>query len=165
MAELHRILNKQYKTFTYDLQNKKIEDYFGISSRNRKLSIRVNKCNNNKQKYMVEINCIKPQSFVNIMGLPLDIARKIHTYIPEYIKITFCIYYPEHYPFTPPVWSLDKISHRVNTQLNLTEYYKYIVDAHNGNYDIDWSPAIKLEADLIIFIQKINHFDMIFEYN
>ena len=165
MNELHRILNKQYRTFKNDLQNQKIVDYFGISTNNRELSIRVNKCNGNKQKYMVEINCVTPQKFVNIVGLPLDIAREIHTYIPEYIKISFCIYYPERYPFAPPVWSLENISHRANTQLNIPEYYKYMVDEHNERYDFDWSPAIKLETDLIYFIHKINHFDMIFDYN
>ena len=166
MSEHLRMLKKQYKYFKHGLKNQKIEDYYGFSYDNRKLSICVNKCKDNNSKYMVKINYIKPQPFVNIVGLPLEMAKEIHQYVKyEYIKLTFCIEYPIGYPFIPPIWSVDKISHSVNTQLNLTEYYNYIVDNHNTCYQLDWSPAMKLESDLIVFLIKINHFDMIFEYN
>ena len=49
-------------------------------------------------------------------------------------------------------------------KINLYEYYKYIVDSHNKIMKRNWSPAIKIEADILYFITKINHFEHLFNY-
>ena len=163
MSNNNRILKKQYFRFIDELQNKTIADYFGISAGNRKLSINVSRNANDKNKYMVEINCINPQQMFDFTSLPYEMNDEIYKFIEEYVKLTFCIEYPNEYPFVPPKWTLDKISYRVNTHVKLDEYYHTIADNHTKCYDFDWSPAIHLETDLVYFIQKINHFDMIFD--
>jgi hypothetical protein len=49
-------------------------------------------------------------------------------------------------------------------KINLYEYYKYIVDSHNEIMKHSWSPAIKIDVDILYFILKINHFEYLFNY-
>jgi hypothetical protein len=48
--------------------------------------------------------------------------------------------------------------------MDLTEYYKEIIQKHNEQYQHYWSPATDIEQDILDFLRKINHFDVLLEY-
>ena len=82
----------------------------------------------------------------------------------DVLKLDCTITYPETYPFCPPVWTLLKIIIKEDIQsIDLKEYYENIVSNHNIQYAFNWSPLIRLEKDILDFIQKINHFEYIFD--
>lgn len=74
------------------------------------------------------------------------------------------IHYPPSYPLESPLWILDECIIKDDvSSIDLKEYYNYIVLKHNLQYSRIWSPIIYLEIDILEFIQKINHFEYIFE--
>ena len=83
-------------------------------------------------------------------------------YTPNYIHIKIQIQSVEDYPFNPPIWKFTDFKYSL--KMNLYEYYKYIVDSHNEIMNRSWSPAIKIDTDILYFISKINHFEHLFNY-
>lgn len=82
----------------------------------------------------------------------------------DMLSLDCLISYSQDYPFSPPNWSLTRIVVSDHTQhIDVKEYYKNIVENHNLQYTYDWSPSINLGTDMLDFIQKINHFEYIFD--
>ena len=82
----------------------------------------------------------------------------------DVLKLDCTITYQETYPFSPPVWTLVNIVIKEDIQsIDLKEYYENIVSNHNLQYTVNWTPSIRLEKDVLDFIQKINHFEYIFD--
>ena len=90
-----------------------------------------------------------------------------HNIIIQYgdiLKIKIDIDYPNDYPFTPPKWVLKySIFKEEFHSFYLSDYYQYIINTHNNQYDLYWSPVIMLEKDILIFVTRINHFEYILE--
>ena len=118
-------------------------------------------------KILVKI-VYRKKSHCPVLQIPPEMMAKIRSYLTYKIELKVKIQYSENYPFAPPIWSLNGVTHTIPNQVNLTDYYSYKVSCHNsqyvqylldGRYHTEWSPAIAIEKDLLTFIQKINHFD------
>jgi len=100
--------------------------------------------------------------------LPPEMLAKIRSYLTYKIKLKLKIIYSPDYPFAPPIWFMNGVTHTIPDQVNLTDYYCYKVNVHNSQYvhtlldgisHSSWTPAIAIEKDILTFIQKINHFE------
>jgi hypothetical protein len=144
-----------------------LEKYFGITNENGiefKTKINIQTLDGfNQFEINLDIIIIHNYKIYNLNNLPLDINSLIASYYtPNYIHIKIQLTSVESYPFNPPIWKIIDVKHSLN--MNLYEYYKYIVDSHNKIMTHNWSPAIKIEVDILYFILKINHFEHIFNY-
>lgn len=108
------------------------------------------------------------KSHCPLLQMPPEMIAKIRSYLTYKIELKVKIQYSENYPFSPPTWSFNSVTHTIPNQVNLTDYYIYKVSCHNnqyvqylldGRYRTEWTPAITIEKDILTFIQKINHFD------
>ena len=144
-----------------------LEKYFGITNENGiefKTKINIQALDGfNQFELNLDVIIIHNNKIYNLNNLPLDINSLIASYYtPNYIHLKIQITSPEDYPFNPPIWKIISVKHSL--KINLYEYYKYIVDSHNKIMKRNWSPAIKIDADILYFITKINHFEHIFNY-
>ena len=120
----------------------------------KKISNKIGNLTNLKELYLY---------YNKITYLPKEINKIIASYIPSYIEINTIIHYLEHYPFNPPTWNLTSVIDKSSSSINLQEYYQYIVNCHNHQYQLSWSPAIWIEHDILNFIERINHFEQIID--
>ena len=144
-----------------------LEKYFGITNENGtefKTKINIQTLDGfNQFEINLDFIIINNYKIYNLNNLPLDINSLIASYYtPNYIHLKIQITSPEDYPFNPPIWKMINVKHSL--KINLYEYYKYIVDSHNKIMKRNWSPAIKIEGDILYFITKINHFEHLFNY-
>ena len=144
-----------------------LEKYFGITNENGtefKTKINIQTLDGfNQFELNLDIIIINNYKIYNLNNLPLDINSLIASYYtPNYIHLKIQITSPEDYPFNPPIWKIMSVKHSL--KINLYEYYKYIVDSHNKIMNHSWSPAIKIDVDILYFIAKINHFEYLFNY-
>lgn len=144
-----------------------LEKYFGITNENGtefKTKINIQTLDGfNQFELNLDIIIIQNYKIYNLNNLPLDINSLIASYYtPNYIHLKIQITSPEDYPFNPPIWKIIDVKHSL--KMNLYEYYKYILDSHNEIMKDSWSPAIKIEVDILYFISKINHFEYLFNY-
>jgi hypothetical protein len=103
-----------------------------------------------------------------LFKLPPEMMAKIRSYLTYKIELKLKIIYSSEYPFYPPIWFLKEVTHTIPYQIDLTEYYCYKVNCHNSKYvqnlmddtyGSSWTPAVFIEKDILMFIEKINHFD------
>lgn len=155
-------LEKQLTKFEAILEDKSMTDYFGIvNTRDKKLTLYAS-IKQNIIKLHIHF-CKKPPMY-DFVYLPLDISRVIASYLPTIIDIYVEILLPYNYPFTQPVWSLCNVLHNITLPpINIEEYFKYLVNNHNQQYERCWTPAISIEKNILDFIQKTNHFDYLLE--
>ena len=151
----------RYNTFINCLNNSTIEKYFGIINQpNKSLNFTLKREEN---ELYFTVSFLKSCN-IDIKEFPKEINDIISSYSSEFIKINLKILHYADYPFHPPEWSLLNILCNIKIPFNLNDYYNYIINNHNEMYKTDWSPAINIEKDILEFIQKINHFDMLIEY-
>ena len=100
--------------------------------------------------------------------LPDELKYLIGEYLFYTIEIQTKINYSQTYPFTPPIWFMRHVNHNIKREYNpfyLLEYYIDKINHHNHIYnlrvldDMQWHPVISIEGDILLFLQKINHFD------
>jgi len=144
-----------------------LEKYFGITNENGnvfKTKINIQTLDGfNQFEINLDFIIIHNYKIYNLNNLPLDINSLIASYYtPNYIHLKIQITSPEDYPFNPPIWKIIDVKHSL--KMNLYEYYKYMVDSHNEIMKDTWSPAIKIDVDILYFISKINHFEHLFNY-
>ena len=144
-----------------------LEKYFGITNENGtefKTKINIQTLDGfNQFEINLDIISIHNYKIYNLNNLPLDINSLIASYYtPNYIHIKIQITSVEFYPFNPPIWKIVGVKHSL--KINLYEYYKYIVDSHNEIMKHSWSPAIKIDVDILYFNSKINNFEYLFNY-
>ena len=86
----------------------------------------------------------------NNMGnrLPSDLTNEIIKYLHNhnYIYIQINLDFRENYPFHYPVWSLTDFKTNLNITFNECDK---IVQSHNLEYVIYWSPSLQLEMDIL----------------
>ena len=164
MAET--IFKRRIKFFNNKYNINKLDEYFNISNTKEtkiKISAITNESENNVLLKIKFINEPFTLNETNIRQLPKEINKIIASYIPSYIEINTIIHYLEHYPFNPPTWNLTSVIDKSSSSINLQEYYQYIVNCHNHQYQLSWSPAIWIEHDILNFIERINHFEQIID--
>lgn len=165
---LHR-----WKDLQNRMDNTNIEDYFGIiPEKNDRISFAVEKDPDNKYciftvKYVTQNT---PDICLDFADLPESVSCLIAEYFCRTIELKFKITFPETYPFEAPIWSLveekNDMTH-LPKQFVLGEYYQDIVNRHNSSYcngGYNWTPAITIRTDILLFIEKIHHFEMISQY-
>lgn len=132
-----RRIIKEYEKFTENIDNKSISSYFSMNE---------------------HITCSLTKDINNI-----NINKFSISYGDVFI-LKCSIHYTRYYPLEPPIWVLDECIIKEDIlSIDLKEYYNYIVLKHNLQYSTCWSPIIYLEIDILEFIQKINHFEYIFD--
>ena len=164
------ILERSYNQFINNIKDSSIEKYFGINTvNNSKLQISISKltnlqCINIPIKITLNIQYFKNEKTYNFNNLPIEIIRKIQEYGDHFIDMEIDIYFTDQYPYVTPIWNLSNIKHNIKIEqpISIKEYYNYIINNHNKNNKIYWSPATRIEADIIEFVQKINHFEYLF---
>lgn len=155
---MRRILEERVKR----LDSLEMEPYYGIiNTPTKKLNIKMSHSDNES---LFVIKYLQNNIMSDLRFLPLEIINLITSFGDDYISITTKVIYPSDYPFCPPIWSLVDVQHNINTSLNLNDYYEYLVDSHNSQYNTDWSPAIHIDKDLLDFIQRVNHFGYLLEH-
>lgn len=164
------IVERSYKLFVNNLNNSPIEKYFGINTINKsklKISIsRLKKLHFIKKttKITLHIQFFKNENMYNFDDLPIEIIHKIQEYGNHFIDMEIDIYFPNQYPFIQSLWSLKDIKHNIKLEqsVSIKEYYSNIINIHNKQNTASWSPATKIETDIVEFIRKINHFEYLF---
>ena len=151
-----RVMNSSYNAFEESLNGSEIEEYFGMNDKNKTEKIHFDIMRNSNNNVMIFYIDYYKKNLYNFQNLPIEINSMIASYTQEYIRIALKIVFTSEYPFRAPIWSLMNVRHNMNTPLNLTEYYEYIVDNHNTQH---WSPVTRIEKDVLDFIRKINHFE------
>lgn len=167
MAEA--IFQKRIKHFNNKYNINKLDENFNISNTKEtkiKISAIINESENNILLKIKFINEPFTLNEINIRQLPPEINKIIASYIPSYIEINTIIHYTHNleqtqYPFRPPTWNLISVIDKSSSSINLQEYYQYIMNCHNHQYQLSWSPAIWIEHDILNFITRINHFEQI----
>lgn len=163
-----RRVNKFYNQF----HNNSIEEYFGIPNNDQshitcRFTINEENEDDLEPPTITITICFqkKNNKIYDFKKLPKEMNQLIASYYEfDTIHIETIISFPFLYPFHPPVWNLFLVKHNINHPMNLTEYYQEIVDNHNHQYEHYWSPATNIEQDILDFIRKINHFDVLLEY-
>jgi hypothetical protein len=157
---MNQVLERRCQRFT-EINNTSLKEYFGIiDTRQRKVNVDATHGNEGT----IFTICFKEVNpMINIECLPLEIICEISSYLNCSLTIKTKITYPQDYPFDPPQWSLVCVQHNMKSRLNLKEYYEYLIETHNNQYQLDWSPAIHINVDILDFVRKVNHFDYLIE--
>ncbi len=99
-----------------------------------------------------------------LFDLPDELNRIIASYLHSHIEIQSKIEYSTNYPFVPPIWYMKGLVHNIPNHVCLVDYYTRKIDQHNRIYNLrvlgvhQWSPAISIEKDILLFLLKVNHF-------
>ena len=163
------IFQRRIKNFNNRYDIDKLDEHFNMNISNKKQSIiKISAIINEPEKDVdLKIKFLhKPFDLKDtyFLELPMEINRLISSYIPSYIEINTRIHFCDEYPFRPPKWSLTSVVDKSSSYINLQEYYEYIVNCHNNQYQRSWSPAIWIETDILCFVLKINHFEHIIDF-
>jgi hypothetical protein len=154
------ILERRFQRFE-EINNINLKEYFGIIDTPQRI-VNIDVTHNN-EAVICTVSFKEVNKMINIRCLPMDIICKISSYLNCYLTIKTKIVYPQDYPFDPPQWSLVCVRHNIESRLNLKEYYEYLVETHNNQYSVDWSPAIHINVDILDFIRRLNNFDYLLE--
>jgi hypothetical protein len=157
---MNGILERRFQRFEQE-NNSNLKEYFGIIDTPQRI-VNINATHNN-EAVICTVSFKEVNKMINIRCLPMDIICKISSYLNCYLTIKTKIVYPQDYPFDPPQWSLVCVRHNIESRLNLKEYYEYLVETHNNQYSVDWSPAIHINVDILDFIRRLNNFDYLLE--
>ena len=133
------------------------------------------------QHFSPELLVAKQWMQQNELWLPLDVNRYIAEFMPltDELTVTFKILYPITFPtggvrFTldgcekvipgHPMWSFHSLATNINmSRYLLQRYFKYKAKMHNEMHSLhpNWTPAYGLRKDILIFFERINHFEEI----
>jgi hypothetical protein len=157
---------RRYRRFINDTHENTIAKYFNIKPKNGSLEFIVSDYTNGRYKFTVKYkNKYIPKC--DFIKLPNEINNKINSYLDDFITIELIVDLRHNYPFSRPIWHVINVEDSYSTRLHikLLDYYKYINKIHNNMYkNNNWSPAIDLRTDIILFISRINHFDIFDNY-
>jgi hypothetical protein len=153
-------IGRMYNRFMNNISSTTICKYFGLLDKN--LDIQLTSKDN---YFLLHFNYTKKIKYISFRNLPEDINREIYSFLnPAYIHVTYKVLFGNNYPIDPPIWSLYSIDYKctLSYNVNIPEYYNYIIQKHNNINDRDWSLAIDLEKDCLTLIVLLNHFHYFF---
>ena len=157
-------LMKQSVYFFNDIQNKTINQYYGIDDKDITIDI----FQTHIDTYLLEFKYSKliEKNVINFVELPDEISKKINSYLFDYINVIYKIKCNDSF-MIPPKCTLFSIQYKIPVPyINIIKYYKYLIVKHNCFYnDIHWSPAntIRITILEIITMMKLNHFKYLFD--
>lgn len=155
------IFRRQWDEFQEHIENSSIEEYFGIlTSSEYTLNMKLHKTEfENVLRFQISFQ--KP-SRVYLDELNNDINLRVASYLLTKVFVEFDITYLEIYPFRPPTWSVKQVVHTL--PLDVQEHYTHLVESHNDQNLLDWSPATRIEKDILEFLQKfLGHFEYLLQ--
>ena len=136
----------------------KLQENIGIPKDFKKYTTNVSgKQDSNRIVVEVEF-CYKHDGYY-FENLPPEINNKINDYLDDTLKLSFVLNIPHDYPFNPPIWMLSNISTSISNLNLLISYYSSKVVYHNETLLKNWSPAILIDKDILLFMTKILNFD------
>jgi hypothetical protein len=153
-------IERMYNKFINHISTTNISTYFNLPDKN--LDIQLTSKDN---YFLLSFKYNKKIKYISFRNLPDDINREIYSFLhPAYIHVTYKVIFRNNYPIDPPIWSLYSIDYKCNPNYNvdIPEYYNYIIQNHNNINNRDWSLAIDLEKDCLALIVLLNHFDHFF---
>jgi hypothetical protein len=138
-----------------------ITEYYNlISSKDNKLSITLDQIDDIPYNDIVVDIRYNKYSDYNILNLPKHLNNVINQYLEQVIILKLKITYPGEIWYAPVFYLIDvDTNHKV--EIDLIEYYSYLVKNHNLLYKKQWNPCISIDKNLLDFVRKINHFDYI----
>jgi len=146
--------------------NTSIAEYFEIKPKNGTLEFTVTNFINGRYKFIVKYKrkYVAKHDFVN---LPRELNDIINSYLDDFIIIELIVDLRHGYPFSKTIWNIIKVEDSYATRLpiKLYDYYKKITKIHNKmNNQNNWSPALDLKLDMLLFICRIHHFEVFDDY-
>ncbi len=150
--------------FKKDFQSIQLADYYQLNSVPYQ-HIHIQK-DVREDNILLTIRYQKTHYLPNIR-IPLELIKLVGQYLSFYIEIHTKIEYSTHYPFAPPIWYMEGVKHNLYRSgygpLYLLDYYIRQINGHNHLYNLyllnGWNPAITVEKDILIFVQRIFHFN------
>lgn len=137
-----------------------LEKYYGLETNsNEKITFSVLSVNTEEKEIILTISFTQTPSIYNFENLPLEVIRDITSYNYHFVHLKIKIKFPDGYPFIAPVWNLLEIRNKLNTHVNVKEYYEYIIENHNRQNSNNWTPITYIEKDILMFLLRINHFE------
>ena len=98
----------------------------------------------------------------NYIGLPIELNPIISNYIlkKKYLNLKVRITYPETYPFNPPNFTLMNVKSNIFNVHNLNDYFHYLIDTHNQQFNdrCNWSAILHIDKNILHFLVMINRF-------
>ena len=131
----------------------KMHEYFGFTNTSnniRKISLTMDKENNRRCTLRIESHKRTSSPLETyIDGLPRDVNNYIHSFLVDIRRMTHVIEFPLSYPFEQPLWTLQEytvngISKKEDEEKKATLFC-----------GVDWSPAIKIDKEILLFISKL----------
>jgi ubiquitin-protein ligase len=122
--------HKKHLNNRLDSINRIITEYKSLENYYKTLNLFFNLVINNEKpipELEFTINYKSKQLCYNFPKLPINIISTIASYSYSFISIETRIYFPNNYPFDPPIWRLVNVKTNINTSIYLRSYYKYIV--------------------------------------
>lgn len=171
---LPHVLPRRCRDFTNTIGDTSIVEYLDIISRkNEKISYKMDLFPEQRYSiFSVDFMTQNSPTSKRNFDLPTELCDIIYSYYSNFISLKFRIDYPGNYPFDQPIWSLisekNDMTH-LPKNFVLSEYFQELVERHNGQYSelsrgFNWSPSMTIRTDMINFIMRINHFDVIADY-
>jgi hypothetical protein len=140
------------KEFNDNLNNQTINEYFQLPPSSPTYTL----IRTDTLTVEFKLSYIKTYDISHIQ-LPDDILQLINTYIDKDVLIIFNVIYGTDYPFKPPKWNIQKI----NAPQPIIKKVDQIINKHNNEYNIDWSPSIRIEKDTLYMIERLTQIDYI----
>jgi len=169
MSVYNHSIVRRNKIHLYNLfKNDSIVDYFQIAPLYGSLSFDIDLSMDGRYIFRVEYkNKYMPKFY--FPNLPDDMNRLIYSYLHDYIVLEFLVDLRFDFPFSRPIWSFENAQHSYHSRLpiSIDDYYKYIVANHNNKYAeniYNWSACMGVRSDILLFICRINHFDIFCDY-
>ncbi len=156
------VLMKQSAYFFNDMQNMTIKQFFNITD-----DMDINVYQTHLDTYLLEFKYSKNKThYINFALLPDEISKNINSYLVDYINVIYKIKYT-NCNMSPPNYSLYSIEYNIpKIHINIKKYYKYLINKHNGIYNKNWTPGVKIRVSIleIITMMMLNHFKYLFNH-
>lgn len=136
----------------------KLQENIGIPKDFKKYTTNVSGKPDSNKIVVEVVFCYKHDGYY-FEQLPPEINNKINDYLDDKLKLSFVLNLPTDYPFNPPTWILSDISTTISNYKLLISYYSSKVIYHNETLLKNWSPAILIDKDILLFMTKILNFD------
>ena len=116
---------------------------------------------NNSINIMVEF-VYKHSSFY-FDNLPPELNCKINEFLYDKIILNITMVLPDSYPFIQPYWILSDIITPSQQHDLILVYYCDKIRYHNEKISDKWSPAFRIEKDILVFMSTVMKFTDVFE--
>jgi hypothetical protein len=159
------IVERNKSHFTRILENKSIAEYFQIRPTIGSLEFVITDFVCGTYHFTVKYKT-KYVPKIDFKTLPVELNHIIHSFLDDFIILNFEIDLRHNFPFSKPIWNLIDVHHSYDTRIHipLFDYYNHIVDLHNTKYDTSLSSSFGMKSDILIFIRRINHFEVFYDY-